>query len=70
MSKTIRVAEDTHAALETLKGDEETFDELLTRLISERRDAVSAGAGLWAGTDAAERARATRDAMKEHIGTR
>lgn len=28
MSKSIRVDDDTHAALAALKGEEETFDEL------------------------------------------
>jgi Arc/MetJ family transcription regulator len=48
MSKSIRVDEDTHAALASLKGDSETFDDLLTRLIRERREAILSGAGRWA----------------------
>ena len=36
MSKMIRVEEDTHAALAALKGDDETFDDLLFRLVAER----------------------------------
>ena len=67
MSKSIRVDEETHAALASLKRDDETFDELLTRLIRERRESVRSGAGLWEGTDAADRARAKRREMKRGV---
>lgn len=70
MSKTIRVDDDTHAALEALKGDDETFDELLSRLLADRREAIRKGAGLWTGTDAAERAREARTELKEAVGPR
>lgn len=70
MSKSIRVDEETHAALAALKGDDETFDELLTRLLRERRETVRAGAGLWEGTDAADRARAKRREMKRGVDSR
>jgi predicted CopG family antitoxin len=70
MSKTIRVEEDTHAALAALKGEDETFDELLSRLVRERRASVREGAGLWAGTDAAEKAREAREEMKDGVGSR
>jgi len=70
MSKTIRVDDDTHAALAALKGDNETFDELLSRLIRERRETVREGAGLWEGTDAAERAREKRAELKRDVGPR
>lgn len=68
MSKSIRVEEDTHRALAALKGDDETFDELLSRLLRERRETVRAGAGLWEGSDAAERAREARTEMKQGVG--
>lgn len=68
MSKTIRVTEDTHAALSGLKRDDESFDELLTRLLAERREAVRSGAGLWADSEAPERAREARNEMKRTIG--
>jgi predicted CopG family antitoxin len=68
MSKSIRVDDDTHAALSSLKGEEETFDELLSRLLSDRREQIRAGAGLWAGTDAAEGARQARQEMKDSLG--
>jgi predicted CopG family antitoxin len=70
MSKSIRVDEDTHDALASLKGDDETFDDLLTRLIRERREDIRAGAGLWAGTDAPERAREKRREMKRGVDSR
>jgi predicted CopG family antitoxin len=70
MSKSIRVADDTHAALSALKGEDETFDELLTRLIEERRESVRSGAGLWEGTDAAQKAREARKEMKQSVGDR
>lgn len=70
MSKSIRVDDDTHAALASLKGEDETFDDLLSRLVEERRETIREGAGLWAGTDAAERAREARNEMKRGVGTR
>lgn len=70
MSKTIRVDEETHAALASLKGDDETFDDLLSRLVAQRRELVRDGAGLWEGTDAAESARRARAEMKDGLGPR
>jgi predicted CopG family antitoxin len=70
VSKTIRVDDATHAALASLKGDDETFDELLSRLVRERRESARAGAGLWEGSDAAEVARAAREEMKRGVGSR
>ncbi|AGB16906.1 hypothetical protein Halru_2321 [Halovivax ruber XH-70] len=70
MSKSIRVEEDTHAALAALKGEDETFDSLLTRLLEERRERVREGAGLWEGTDAAEKAHEARMEMKQGVGNR
>lgn len=46
VSKSIRVEDDTHAALASLKDEDETFDELLSRLVRERRETVREGAGL------------------------
>lgn len=68
VSKSIRVDEDVHAALSALKGEDETFNELLARLIEERHESVREGAGLWEGTDAAERARESRREMKRDVG--
>lgn len=70
MSKSIRVDEDTHAALAAIKDEDETFDDLLSRLLRERRDLVREGAGLWEGTDAAENARRSREEMKQGVGNR
>lgn len=70
MSKSIRVEDDTHAALAALKGEDETFDEVLSRLVEGRRETVREGAGLWADTDAAESARDARKEMKEGLGAR
>ncbi|WP_254839560.1 antitoxin VapB family protein [Natronomonas marina] len=68
MSKSIRVSEDTHAALAALKGDGETFDDLLSRLVAERRETVREGAGLWADSEAASAAREARNEMKRDLG--
>lgn len=70
MSKSIRVEEDTHAALESLKGDDETFDEVVSQLLRDRRKTMQEGAGLWAETDAPEKAREARKAMKQDVGSR
>ena len=70
MSKSIRVDDDTHAALAALKGEDETFDDLLSRLLAERQEAVRDGAGLWEGTDAAAKARAAREEMKRGVADR
>jgi predicted CopG family antitoxin len=70
VSKSIRVEEDTHAALAALKGDDETFDDLLSRLVAQRRERIREGAGLWEGSDAAERAREAREEMKRGVGSR
>ncbi|MFD1513569.1 antitoxin VapB family protein [Halomarina rubra] len=68
MSKSIRVDDETHSALAALKGDDETFNDLLARLLEERRKSVREGAGLWEGTDAAEKARDARKEMKRSVG--
>lgn len=70
MSKSIRVDEETHAALLSLKGEEETFDDLLLRLLEDRRESIRAGAGLWRGSDAVERAREARTEMKRDMERR
>lgn len=70
MSKSIRVSDDTHAMLAALKAEDETFDELLTRFIRERRETIREGAGLWEDTDAAEKAREKRNEMKQGVGSK
>lgn len=68
MSERLWVDDDTYAALESLKREDETFDDLLSRLLSERRETVNMGAGLWTGTDAAERARMARMKTTQDTG--
>ena len=70
MSKSIRVSEDTHSALEALKGEDETFDDLLSRIVRDRRETIEEGAGLWSGSDAGDAARDGREEMKESTGSR
>ncbi len=67
MSKRIRVKEDTHTTLARLNGDEETCNELRSRLISKRCETIQRGDGLWGDTDAAEK---IREEMKRGVGTR
>lgn len=69
MSKSIRVTDETHEALAKLKGENETFDDLLSRLIEERRTAVREGAGLWEESNAANLARQKRRELKEGVGS-
>ena len=67
MTKTIRIADDTYDMLSNLKGDEETFNDVIARLVQDQYDDVVDGAGLWTGTDAAEQAREVRRSMKREI---
>ena len=67
MSKTIRAADETHAELARLKREDETFDELISRLLRQRREDIRDGAGLWSGSDAAETARDARQQMKQDV---
>jgi len=70
MPKRIRVDEETHAALASLKGEDETFDDLLTRLLREHHGNSRSGAGFWEESGAAEYARETRQELKTGIDTR
>lgn len=67
MSKTIRVDDDTHASLDALKGEDDTFDDIISWLLEERREAIREGSGLWEGTESAEKAREARKSMKEGV---
>lgn len=67
MSKTVRLDEDTHAILADLKGEEETFDEVIRRLLAERRERIREGAGYWDDDDAAV-ARTRHERMRESVG--
>jgi predicted CopG family antitoxin len=68
MSKSIRVDDATHAALTALKREDETYDDLISRLVEVRRAAVSEGAGLWNDSDAAAEARNARERVKDQLG--
>ena len=68
MSKTIRAADETHAELARRKGDDESFDELISRLLRQRPENIRDGAGLWSESDAAETARAAREQTKQDVG--
>ncbi|ELZ47265.1 hypothetical protein C463_03073 [Halorubrum californiense DSM 19288] len=70
MAESIRVDEDTYAALASLKSDGETFDDLLARLLSEHHEGRRSGAGLWEGSDAPERARETGQELKSGVDMR
>jgi len=69
VTKTIRVGERTHADLAKLKGEDESFDDVISRLLEDRRDAIREGAGYWSGDDA-ETAREKVQEMKEEVGGR
>jgi predicted CopG family antitoxin len=58
----------TGAALQALKGEDETFDDVISRLVAERRERIDAGAGLREGTDTAEKSREVRQQMKRGVG--
>lgn len=67
MSKTVRLDEDTHATLAELKGEEETFDEVVRRLLAQRRDRIRDGGGYWDEEDASA-ARERHERMRESVG--
>jgi predicted CopG family antitoxin len=70
MSERIQIREETYAALESLRGEDESVDNVIRRLLGERRVLALAGAGEWADSDAGEHARAARRELKEQIGGR
>ncbi|WP_433632684.1 DUF7557 family protein [Halomicrococcus sp. NG-SE-24] len=61
MSTSIRVSDDTKRMLESLKRDDETFDELLERLVQSEKP-IDIGA--WDKEDA-DRARAAVERSRE-----
>lgn len=67
MSKTIRVGEETHADLAALKGDDESFEDVIRRLLERRRERIRDGAGYWSEADAAA-ARERLEEMREGFG--
>ena len=69
MSTSIRVSEATKAKLNRVKREEETFDELLSRL-ADMEDSMAESAGSWAGTSKAESAFEARERMKGSFRSR
>ena len=61
MGTSIRVSEETKAKLDRLKREDESFDELLDRLVSDERP-IDVGA--W-DSDTADRARDAIDRSRE-----
>lgn len=68
----IRVSPEIKEALQGEKRPDESFNDVLERLLREhterRRQAIREGAGLWADSDAAEAARSVRRSLDEEIG--
>jgi len=67
MGKTIRVDERTHADLAALRGDDESFEDVIRRLLERRRDRIRDGAGYWSDEDEAA-AREQLERMREGVG--
>lgn len=71
-SDQIRVSSEIKEVLESQKRDDESYNDVIERLLRERtewrQEAIREGAGLWEGTAAAEKAKAVRASMKDEIG--
>lgn len=67
MSKTIRVGDETHADLAALKGEDESFEDVIQRLLERRKERIREGAGYWDEEDAAT-AREQLEKMREGVG--
>jgi len=63
-TKTIRVSEDVYDRLKTRKRDDESFTDLLDRLVEQERD-IYAGFGAW--EEAAEEMKETHERMNEEM---
>jgi len=63
-TKTIRVSEDVYDRLKTRKRDDESFTDLLDRLVKQERD-IYAGFGAW--EEAAEEMKETHERMNEEM---
>lgn len=68
MSERIRLSEDTYRALVALKGNDETFDDLLSRLLAERResDARAFGTARDSGRELTRQRRHARRARRRN----
>jgi predicted CopG family antitoxin len=64
MSTSIRVSDETKEKLKRIKQEDETFDELLSRL-ADIEDKMADSAGAWAGTDKADNAWETIERSRE-----
>lgn len=67
MGEKIRLGEDTHDTLAALKGDEETFEDVIQRLLERRKERIRKGAGYWDEADA-ETARERLEELREGVG--
>jgi len=63
-TKTIRVSEDVYDRLKTRKREDESFTDLLDRLVEQERD-IYAGFGAW--EKAAEEMEETHERMNEEM---
>jgi predicted CopG family antitoxin len=63
-TKTIRVSEEVYDRLEARKRKDESFTDLLDRLVEQERD-IYAGFGAW--EDAAEEMEETHERMNEEM---
>ena len=63
-TKTIRVSEDVYERLKARKREDESFTDLLERIVEDDRD-IYAGFGAW--EDAAEEMRETHEKMNEEM---
>lgn len=68
-SKNVSIREDTYERLRSRKRDDESFTDVIERLLDRQRD-FEAGFGSWEGTDAGRVARETRAEMNETIAGR
>jgi len=64
----VRVDDETHDRLRSLKREGESLDDVISRLLESREKEIEEGAGFWEGSEATEEARDARKSMKESIG--
>lgn len=68
MSMMVRVDDETHDRLRSLKREGDSLDDVISRLLESREEEMEEGAGFWEGSDAAEEARDARKSMKDSVG--
>jgi len=64
VSTSIRVSDETKEKLKRIKREDETFDELLSRL-ADIEEEMADSAGAWADTDKADNAREAIERSRE-----